>query len=187
MSVIIENLKEAINGESNAQSKYLLFAEQAKKENLPEVARLFTAISNAEGIHIKNHLRALTVITGSEPTKDFIKIAEEKLKAQVKDTKSNLQKAIDGETYKTKKMYKEFVKNAKKGGNDVAELTFFLARKAEKIHARIYTQYLKMLEANKPIQDRDIFICKICGNVEFEKPPAICPICDHGEQFFEKH
>ena len=187
MSVIINNLKAAINGESNAQRAYQLFAEQAKKENLPEVARLFIAISNAEGIHIKNHLRALTVITGSEPTKDFIKIEEEKLKAQVKDTKANLQMAIDGETYETKKMYKEFVKNAKKAESDVAELSFDLARKAEKIHAKLYTNYLKLLEKNQSIEDKDIFVCKICGNVEFQNPPANCPVCDHGAQFFEKY
>ncbi len=186
MSVIISNLKDAIKGESNAQRGYELFAEKAKKENLPEIARLFSAISIAEGIHIKNHLRALTVITGSEPTKDFIKIDEEKLKTQVKDTISNLKKAIEGETYETKKMYKEFVKNSIKAGEDVAELTFSLARKAEKIHAKIYLKYLKLLEANKTIEDKDIFVCNICGNVEFEKVPENCPCCDHGVQFFKK-
>ncbi len=186
MSVIIKNLEAAIIGESNAQYKYKLFAEQAKKENLLEVARLFIAISNAEGIHIKNHLRALTVTTGSEVTKDFVKIAEEKLRAEVKDTKSNLQSAIDGETYETKKMYKEFVKNSIKAGENVAELTFTLARKAEKIHAKIYSKYLKLLEANKNIEDKDIFVCYICGNVEFEKAPENCPCCDHGVQFFKK-
>ena len=54
--IIIENLKEAINGESNAKRKYELYAEQAMKENLPEVANLFKAVSQAENIHVKNHL-----------------------------------------------------------------------------------------------------------------------------------
>ena len=29
-------------------------------------------------------------------------------------------------------------------------------------------------------------VCKICGNLEFDKAPHICIICDHGEKFFKK-
>ena len=63
MLLIIENLKEAINGESNAKRKYELYAEQATIENLPEVAKLFKAVAHAESIHIKNHLKALSLLT----------------------------------------------------------------------------------------------------------------------------
>lgn len=187
MSLIIENLKEAINGESNAKRKYELYSEKALSENLPEIAHLFKAISSAESIHVKNHLRALTVITGSEiNTKDFVQVDESKLKNQVKDTRSNLMDAIKGELYETKKMYKEFVNHSRRMGNDIAELTFSLARKAEKIHAKIYSKYLKMLEKNKSFKSLEIFVCQICGNVEFEKAPTICPVCDHGQRFFKK-
>ena len=56
MSEVIDNLKAAINGESNARRKYELFAERAIEENLPEIANLFKATSSAESLHIKNHL-----------------------------------------------------------------------------------------------------------------------------------
>lgn len=112
MSIGIENLKEAINGESNAMRNYELYAEKAREENLPEVAHLFKAISTAEAIHIKNHLRALEVITESEvKVEDFVNVNEEALKLSVKETKSNLLDAINGETYETKQMYKNFLKN----------------------------------------------------------------------------
>ena len=60
MSIVIENLKEAIKGESNAKRKYELYADQAVKENLPEIGHLFIAVAFAESIHIKNHVKALS-------------------------------------------------------------------------------------------------------------------------------
>jgi rubrerythrin len=183
--MVIENLKEAINGESNAKRKYELYAEKAQEENLPEVAHLFKAISTAEAIHIKNHIRALQVVIKSEiEVEDFVDVNEEVLKSNVKDTKSNLLDAINGETYETRQMYRKFLKNSKKEGNDVVELSFSLARKAEKVHARIFSKYLKQLKKNEIIENRKVFVCQICGNVEFEAPPSKCSLCDHTQKFF---
>ncbi|MFX1500715.1 MAG: rubrerythrin family protein [Promethearchaeota archaeon] len=188
MSVVIQNLKEAINGESNAKRKYELYAEKAKEENLPEVAHLFEAISVAETIHIKNHTRALKVLTNADVNiEEFINVNETNLKNHTKNTKANLIDAINGETYETKKMYKNFVKSSKKEGSEVAELSFSLARKAENVHAKLFSMYLKLLENNKPIENRKIFVCQICGNVEFDAPPSICPICDHSQKFFKEY
>ena len=188
MSAVIENLKKAIIGESNAKRKYELFAEKAGEENLPEIAHLFKAISTAEAIHIKNHVRALTVLTDKElKIEEFVDMNENVLRNNVKDTKSNLIEAISGETYETKQMYKNFVKNSKKEGNEVAELSFSLARKAEKVHAELFTKYLKLLKSNKIIEKKKIFVCQICGNIEFEIPPSVCPICDHSQKFFQEY
>jgi len=187
MSTIIENLKEAINGESNAKRKYEIYAEIAKEENLSEIAHLFKAVSAAEAIHIKNHIRALEVITKSKiQLEDFVEVNEDVLKNNAKDTKSNLIDAIEGETYETKHMYKSFIKNSKKEGNEVAELSFSLARKAEKVHAKIFSDYLQKLDKNEMIGRQKIFVCQICGNVEFSTPPSVCPICDHTEKFFKE-
>ncbi len=187
MSAIIENLREAINGESNAKRKYEIYAERAREENLPEIAHLFKAISTAEAIHIKNHIRALEVITNSKVNvEDFVEINEVVLENNSKDTKLNLIDAINGETYETKHMYKNFIKSSKKEGNEVAELSFSLARKAEKVHAKIFSDYLKKLEKHEIIDTQKIFVCQICGNVEFGIPPSVCPICDHTEKFFKE-
>ncbi|MFW9882545.1 MAG: rubrerythrin family protein [Candidatus Thorarchaeota archaeon] len=187
MSLVIENLREAINGESNAKRKYELYAEKAEEENLSEVAHLFKAISIAETIHIKNHTRALQVLIKSEvEIENFVDVNEDALKNNVKDTKSNLLDAIIGETYETKQMYKNFLKNSKREGNDVAELSFSLARKAEKVHAGIFSKSLKQLEKNEIIKKRKIFVCQICGNVEFDAAPSVCALCDHTQKFFKE-
>lgn len=187
MSIVIENLKEAINGESNAQRKYELYAEQAIKENLEEIAHLFKAVAFAESIHIKNHVKALSNLLNSNvDIKDFVDINEEELKKNMKDTRSNLIDAINGETYEFKVMYKHFMKNARKNEKDVAELTIELARQAENIHRKLYSKYLKILDKNQEFESIDIYVCQICGNVELGNAPNVCPICDHSSKFFIK-
>ena len=187
-SLIIENLKEAINGESNAKRKYELYAEQAKKENLSTISQLFTAISNAESIHIKNHLKALSNVTNKEANPDdFVIIKEEELKNNTRDTQANLVDAINGETHEVKKMYKAFLKNAKAGEYDVVELTFHLAREAEKVHAKLYSHFLKKLQKGKPIAPLNIYVCSVCGNVELKEPTSNCKICEHSPHFFKKY
>ncbi|TFF98309.1 MAG: rubrerythrin family protein [Promethearchaeota archaeon] len=187
MSKVIENLKEAIQGESEAQYKYRLFSEKAEEEKHPAVAHLFQAVAYAEGRHIKNHLRALKVLTGKEVTlEEVVELNEDEIKEKINDTLSNLQNAIDGETYETKKMYKKFEKNASSAGESVPELSFSLARDAEEIHAKLFSQYLKNLKKGKKIQEKKIFVCTICGNVEFMEAPEVCPVCDHSKQFFKE-
>jgi len=43
-----ENLEAAFAGESQAHMKYLIFADQAKKDGFPNVAHLFRANAYAE-------------------------------------------------------------------------------------------------------------------------------------------
>jgi rubrerythrin len=187
MSVTIKNLEEAIIGESNAKRKYELFADKAMKEDLPEVAHLFKAISFAESIHIKNHLKALSKITDSQiDLNDIVTINEGELRDNVSDTKNNLIQAISGETFEFKKMYKGFIKNAKKDDQFLAEFSFNLARKAEMVHSKLFRKFLNKLDKNEIIKPIEIFVCKICGNVELENLPKICAICEHDQKFFEK-
>ena len=83
-------------------------------------------------------------------------------------------------------MYKDFLKNARAGEYDVVELSFQLARDAEKIHAKLYSLYLKNLKKCKPIESIDIYVCTICGNVELKEPTKNCKVCDHSPRFFMK-
>ncbi|MBN1800559.1 MAG: hypothetical protein JW891_03585 [Candidatus Lokiarchaeota archaeon] len=186
MSILEENLKDAIRGESNARRKYQLYAERAKKEGLKGISLLFEAVSRAESVHVKNHLKALSVLTGREAlVEDIVQITEEELNNLVGDTRSNLANAMEGERHEFKVMYKTFLKNAKKEGQNVVELTFNLARQAENIHRKLFSRFLTRLEKNKPIDLGEIHVCTICGNVELSKPTSNCPICDHSPKFFD--
>jgi rubrerythrin len=187
MNTVIQNLKEAIIGEYTAKRKYELFSKTAIKEKQPMIAKLFKAVSLAEAIHIKNHLRALEKITNKKFKIDEIIVSNDyKLSINPQFTRDNLMDALSGETYEFKKIYKEFFKNAKKKNIYLAELSFDLARKAERVHSKLFTMYLKNLESGKEINEIPVFICTICGNIELNQAPLVCPNCDHDQQFFKE-
>ena len=59
MSKSEKNLEEAFAGESQANRKYLAFADKADKEGFSQIAKLFRAAAAAETVHAHAHLRAL--------------------------------------------------------------------------------------------------------------------------------
>jgi len=154
MSTSAENLAAAFAGESQANRKYLAFAEKARKEGYTQVARLFTAAAEAETIHAHNHLRALKAI-GS--------------------TRENLQQAIAGETHEYEHMYPEMIEAAQAEGDKQAERTFQFAFEVEKVHARLYQKLLDTLDRTQ--EDYPYFVCPVCGYTSEKEPPDTCPVC----------
>lgn len=148
-----KNLKAAVAGESQANRKYLAFADKADQDGYPGVAKLFRAAAEAEAIHALSQLKALGVI---------------------KSTAENLQAAIDGETYEFTEMYPDFIKTAEEEGNSQAQRAFNFANEAEKVHAELYKMALEALE-NK--EDVNYYLCPVCGYIHKESAPEKCPIC----------
>jgi rubrerythrin len=83
-------------------------------------------------------------------------------------------------------MYKGFIKKAKKDDYYLAEFSFNLARKAEIVHSKLFIKYLKRLDNEENFERRTLFVCRICGNVELDKPPSTCPNCEHHKKFFKE-
>ena len=160
-----ENLKDAFAGESQANRKYLFFAEKADKEGQKQIARLFRAAVDAETVHAKYHLRVLGGI-GS--------------------TKDNLNVAIGGEHYEFTQMYPEFIKQAEAENNTQAKTGFDWANQVEQIHHRLYEKALKSLEGDEALKDEPYFICQGCGNTVEGEAPEVCPICGAPKSMFKR-
>ena len=111
MSKTEKNLKDAFAGESQANRKYLAFAQKAQTEGYPQVAKLFRAAAEAETVHAHTHLRTLK---------------------GVKSTLENLKEAHGGETYEFQSMYPPMIAEAKAEGNEAAVRTFTYANEVEK-------------------------------------------------------
>lgn len=150
-----ENLKSAFAGESQANRKYLAFAKKAERDGFPNIARLFKATAEAETIHANGHLKALDA---------------------VKTTADNLQSAIDGETYEFSSMYPPMLEQAVKEGHK-ARIMFGYAVEAEKVHAARYKAALDSAKAGKDLDTAEVYLCPVCGHIEFGKPAGKCPIC----------
>ena len=128
-----ENLKEAFAGESQANRRYLYFAQKADVEGYPDVAALFRSVAEGETGHAFGHFDFLAEV--GDPVTDV----------PVGSTEDNLKSAIEGETYEYTEMYPGFAKTARdEGFDDVAEWFETLA-KAEKSHAGRFQKALEGL------------------------------------------
>jgi rubrerythrin len=128
-----ENLKEAFAGESQANRRYLYFAQRADVEGHPEVAALFRSVAEGETGHAFGHLDFLA--EAGDPVTD----------EPVGSTKENLRAAVVGETYEYTQMYPGFARTAREEGFDeVAEWFETLAR-AERSHAGRFGEGLASL------------------------------------------
>ncbi|NMP24194.1 ferritin family protein [Sulfobacillus harzensis] len=129
-----ENLKEAFAGESQANRRYLYFAQKADVEGRPEVAGLFRDVAEGETGHAFGHFEFLEEV--GDPVTGV----------PVGTTEENLKSAIEGETYEYTQMYPGFAKTARdEGFDEIAEWFETLAR-AEKSHAGRFTKGLENLE-----------------------------------------
>ena len=132
-SKTIENLKAAFAGESQANRRYLYFAQKADVEGYPDVAALFRSVAEGETGHAFGHFDHLSevgdAVTG-EP---------------VGATEDNLKSAIAGETYEYTEMYPGFAGTARDEGFDEIGEWFETLAKAEKSHAGRFTKGLEGL------------------------------------------
>ena len=128
------NLKEAFAGESQANRRYLYFAQKADVEGYPDVAALFRSVAEGETGHAFGHF-------------DFLaEVGDPVTGVAVGATSDNLNSAIEGETYEYTEMYPGFAKTARdEGFEEIAEWLETLAR-AEKSHAGRFGQGLETLD-----------------------------------------
>ena len=160
-----ENLKAAFAGESQANRRYLFFAERADEEGRPVIARLFRAAAESETVHARNHLRAMGGI-GS--------------------TRENLGVASEGENYEFTQMYPGFIEQAKAEGNENAEISFTWANKVEKIHYGLYQKALKALDEGEAPKDEPYFVCQGCGYTVGGEAPEKCLVCGAPRSMFKR-
>jgi rubrerythrin len=147
------DLLEAFAGESQANRKYLAFADKAEQEGYPAAAKLFRAAAAAETVHAHAHLRAL---------------------GGVRTTADNLREALGGETHEFTEMYPQMIEAAAAEGFDTAQRSFRFANAVEKVHAALYQKAIDHLGQGA---DVDYYVCKVCGNTIEGAPHGPCAVC----------
>jgi rubrerythrin len=164
MASVEDYLKEAFAGESQANRKYLAFADRADKDGYAQAARLFRAAAAAETVHAHNHLRALKAI-GS--------------------TAENLKDAVAGETHEFTSMYPEMLQQAQSEGHTDAERSFRFALEVEKSHGKLYQEMMDNLEqAGK--EAYPYYVCPVCGHTVGREAPDTCPVCGTKGSMFKR-
>jgi rubrerythrin len=158
------NLKNAFAGESKANTKYKIFAEKAKKEGYPNVARLFTATAFSEQVHASNHNRMLS---------------------RSKSTSENLQAGIVGESFEIEEMYPAYKAVAVVQGEKQVETYVDWALASEKVHVCLYQKAKQAVDSKKDAEFGSINVCTVCGYTVDGKAPEKCPVCNSPKDKFK--
>ena len=118
-----DNLKDAFSGESQANRRYLYFAQKADIEGAPDVAQVFRSTAEGETGHAHGHLEYLEEV-GDPATGE-----------KMGETEDNLKSAIVGETHEYTDMYPGMARTARDEGFEEIADWFETLAKAEKSHA----------------------------------------------------
>ncbi len=129
-SKTIDNLKAAFAGESQANRRYLYFAQKADVEGYNDVAAVFRSTAEGETGHAHGHLEYLEAV--GDPATGL----------PIGETKLNLKAAIAGETHEYTDMYPGMAKSAREEGFAEIADWFETLAKAEKSHAGRFQKML---------------------------------------------
>ena len=128
-----QNLKEAFAGESQANRRYLYFAQKADVEGFNDVAAVFRSTAEGETGHAHGHLEYLEEVGDPATGKP------------IGATNKNLAAAIAGETHEYTDMYPGMAKDARGEGFEEIADWFETLAKAERSHANRYQKALNEL------------------------------------------
>ena len=128
-----QNLKDAFAGESQANRRYLYFANKADIEGQNDVAALFRSTAEGETGHAHGDLEFLETV--GDPATGL----------PIGSSRLNLAAAVVGETHEYTDMYPGMAKQAREEGFDEIADWFETLAKAERSHANRYQKALDAL------------------------------------------
>jgi rubrerythrin len=133
-----ESLKEAFAGESQANRRYLYFANMCDIAGAGDVAAVFRSTAEGETGHAHGHMEYLIEGGAGEPGTGM----------PAKTVTEALEAAISGETHEYTDMYPGMAKIARDEGFDEVADWFETLAKAERSHANKFTKTLEAHKAN---------------------------------------
>ncbi len=175
------NLLASFAGESQARSRYTLFAKKAREEGYEQIARIFLITAEQELSHAELFFSRLeggvVNINAGYPA------------GVVGDTMTNLREAAAGEREEWSDLYASFATTAEEEGfKDIAAL-YRLVAKVEIEHEQRYLRLLDRMTNDQEFSDEkeEEWQCMHCGYVHKGKnAPKRCPVCGKEQGYFER-
>lgn len=170
------NLARSFAGESQARTRYTVYAQVARKEGYEWIARVFEETAANEAVHAEEFLEHLQKLGGCAPNIDLAA----GYPFQLGTTAENLQFAANGELEEHDDAYPGFAEIARREGcDDTARLWMQIAR-IEGVHHNVFKSLHEQLvsgtltEKETPISWR----CLNCGyTYEGIRACDPCPVC----------
>jgi len=175
----IINLARSFAGESQARTRYTIYAKVARDEGYEWIARIFEHTAANEAVHAEEFLEMLKAIGGDH---DNIDLAAG-YPFQIGTTAENLAYAAEGELHEHDDAYPGFAEIARREGCDAAARLWLQIARIEGVHHNTFTQLHQQLtsgtltEKPEPIRWR----CLNCGyTYEGVRACDPCPVCEKG-------
>lgn len=162
------NLMAAYAGESQARTKYTIYAEKAKKDGYQQIGAIFSETAENERAHAEIWLKLLH--------------------NGIPNTENALKDAAGGEHYEWSDMYPQFAEEARAEGFDHIAVLFDMVAKIEQEHEKRFQKLIGNLAQGLVFSKEGdtVWICRNCGHLVFGKgAPAVCPVCKHEQAYFQ--
>ncbi len=176
------NLMRAFAGESQARMRYILAAEEAKKQNHQVVEKVFKYTAAQEAEHAEAFYKFL------EPAaKSTIHIDGGYPVDISKNIVELLRMANHNEMEEYEDVYKTFSEKAKEEGFAKIAATFKMIAEVERIHGERFGKLADLMEKNQLYvsEVQTTWVCLNCGYIhEGTSAPARCPVCDVDQGYF---
>lgn len=176
------NLLAAFAGESQARSRYTLFAKKAKEEGYRQIAKVFKMTAKQEMSHAELFFSKLeggiVTIQAGYPA------------GVVGDTITNLREAAAGEREEWSDLYANFAQTATDEGFPEIAAMFKMVAKVEVEHEQRYLRLLDRLTNDQEFSSENPeqeWQCMHCGYVhKGSSAPKKCPVCGKEQGYFER-
>ncbi len=148
-----DNLLKMFTSGAEANIRYMAFAEAADKEGHPNAAKVFRTVATAKMFHALSHFKA----------------------ANFTDTTTeNLKQALEEERYDSKNAYPSMVHAAVKDATLEARHSLEYGMSIGPVITKLISKAIGHPDDD---ESSSYYVCPVCGNIEFGKPPAKCPFC----------
>ena len=175
------NLLASFAGESQARSRYTLFAKKAIEEGYEQIAAIFLTTAEQELSHATQFFNLLEG--------GMVEIKAAYPAGVVGDTKTNLAEAAAGEHEEWGDLYANFADVAEEEGFPHIALLYRNIAKVEQMHEKRYLKLLERVSTETVFKSEEptVWYCRKCGYVvETKSAPKRCPVCGVDQGWFER-
>jgi rubrerythrin len=162
---------------SMAHMRYLIYAQKAREENFPSIARLFSALAVSRYIRASEQYRLVHELIGvhtacSEAHFTFFR------------TMDNLERARDDEKHEANEVLPAYIAVAESQGEGAAS-------KSLKCSAAVCRHLVALLDdviqktkhADEEPKIEQLHVCQACGYIAAEITMGGCPLCGERAKF----
>ena len=175
-----KNLLTSFAFESQANNRYLFFANQAKEDGYMQIARIFTETAAQEFEH---GLRFFKFFSGGE-----LEITASFFTGVIKATYDNLLASAALENKVHTQLYPEFAEMARQENYERAAETWEAIIVAERHHETLFLALAENIRSGKIFKrdEKVVWRCVNCGYLhEGTDAPEKCPACVRPHGYFE--